>query len=181
MDGNIENMPSQGYQVDTNPVIITCPNENVTCRNCKQKGHFAINCKGIENMNPENPEIRKSRKVIENLKEMLIKSQQEAKEIRSKKYLLEHLKIEIDMQLRKKSSQEEHNVTSKNTKNDCCKEVEEVFEGVKEQLQDSLENILNKAEVRLIHLQNDMNSLQEMYEKEVASYQRFEALKQSKL
>ena len=78
----------------------SCP--NVKCKKCGQKGHIYRNCPNLNSIISQEKE--RSEKIIESIKEKMVKSQQEAMEMKCKKYLLEHLKIEIGMQIRKQIS-----------------------------------------------------------------------------
>ena len=78
----------------------SCP--SVKCKKCGQKGHIYRNCPNLNSIISQEKE--RSEKIIESIKEKMVKSQQEAMEMKCKKYLLEHLKIEIDMQIRKQIS-----------------------------------------------------------------------------
>ena len=87
----------------------SCP--NVKCKKCGQKGHIYRNCPNLNSIISQEKE--RSEKIIESIKEKMEKSQQEAMEMKCKKYLLEHLKIEIDMQIRKQISLGERKGTVK--------------------------------------------------------------------
>ena len=151
----------------------SCP--NVKCKKCGQKGHINRNCPNL-NSNVSQEKDR-SEKIIESIKGKMEKSEQEAMEMKCKKYLLEHLKIEIDMQIRKQIYLGEKKGVLNKSDNGRSKEVEEIFDEFKRQLQDSFENLLKRGEVQITQLQKEINALQEMYETEVASYQQVKDLK----
>ena len=78
------------YSADVDHVTI------FTCKKCTPFVHFGMNYKDNENISQEKA---RSEKIIESIKEKMKKSKQDEMEMKCKKYLLEHLKIEIDMQI----------------------------------------------------------------------------------
>ena len=52
-----------------------------------------------------------------------------------------------------------------------------MFDEFKRQLQDSFENLLKRGDVQITQLQKEINALQDMYESEVASYQKVKDVK----